>query len=169
MTGGKLSRLTSRFRMYQPVIDFQLESICALFLWNENSDALYRMQQRILCLIRLSRSKSYHSGYSFCRIVGTNHPHRAIMNRIIPNRSQSDANLVDEEHSHAGCSNNEGSATTMDVELGLESHIPVLLFQSEHYLVIDKPCGVRMNGEFEGSSTILPVSIMIAAYCWRIC
>ena len=86
------------------------------------------------------------------------------MSRIVPNRSQSDANLIDEEHSHAGCSNTEGSAAIMDVELGIDSYKPVLLFQSEHYLVIDKPCGVRMNGEFEGTSSILPASIMIVAF-----
>ena len=69
------------------------------------------------------------------------------MSRIIPNKKQSDATFNVEN-----CKKSEGDGSfNRDVELSIDSYQPNVLFRSEHYLVIDKPHSVRMNGEFEGT------------------
>ena len=69
------------------------------------------------------------------------------MSRIIPNKKQSDAtfNVENCKESDKDCS------FYRDVDLSIDSYQPNILFRSEHYLVIDKPHSVRMNGEFEGT------------------
>jgi hypothetical protein len=68
------------------------------------------------------------------------------MQRVIPNRNQEDANLInllsDEAtyHRHSLVS-----------KVGLQSYTPVALLKSSDFLVINKPHDVRMNGDFEGT------------------
>ena len=121
------------------------------------------MQQRVQRLIRSSKLQYQHYSDFHRRRSGAYQPYRTAMSRIVPNRGQSDANHVNEEHCGDGRSNENGSGAYMEAELGIECHKPVLLFRSEHYLVIDKPFGVRMNGAFEGTCLHLPLEgIMIS-------
>lgn len=71
------------------------------------------------------------------------------MSRIIPNKKQSDANSV--LLNNIFDENKEVVKDTFDSRK-LDSYKSTAIFRSDDYLVIDKPYGVRMNGEFEGDT-----------------
>jgi hypothetical protein len=69
-----------------------------------------------------------------------------IMQRVIPNRNQDDANLINLLSDEATYQRH-----SLVNKVGLQSYTPVVLLKSSDFLVINKPHDVRMNGDFEGT------------------
>lgn len=68
------------------------------------------------------------------------------MKRIIPNKSAIGNDILDN-------STDPGNEDVFK-EKALDSYVPTPLFRSDDYIVIDKPHGVRMNGDFAGITLI---------------
>eukprot|EP00596_Hydrurales_sp_CCMP1899_P010975 CAMPEP_0119044414 /NCGR_PEP_ID=MMETSP1177-20130426/31225_1 /TAXON_ID=2985 /ORGANISM="Ochromonas sp, Strain CCMP1899" /LENGTH=129 /DNA_ID=CAMNT_0007014485 /DNA_START=198 /DNA_END=584 /DNA_ORIENTATION=+ len=66
------------------------------------------------------------------------------MQRVIPNRTQDDANLINLNSDEATYQRH-----SLVNKVGLQSYTPVVLLKSSDFLVINKPHDVRMNGDFE--------------------
>ena len=64
------------------------------------------------------------------------------MKRIIPNKSDFSNDVSDRPTDFV----NED----LFQEKAIDAYVPTPLFRSEDYIVIDKPHGVRMNGDFAG-------------------
>ena len=69
------------------------------------------------------------------------------MNRIIPNKTDFSNDISDRPIDFV----NEN----LFKEKALNSYMPTPLFRSDDYIVIDKPHGVRMNGDFAGIAFII--------------
>jgi 23S rRNA-/tRNA-specific pseudouridylate synthase len=76
------------------------------------------------------------------------HHSDSTMSRVIPNKKQADAKSID---SQIVCGDESQTFKNLPPQRGLDSYQPTVLFRCDDYLVIDKPHGVRMNGEFEGA------------------
>jgi hypothetical protein len=107
-------------------------------IWVTNLSALHRItsatrrSQKVVGLIQ----GAYH------------HYSDSTMSRVIPNKKQADAKSIDSE---IACEHESQTRPNLFPQRRLDSYEPTLLFRCDNYLVIDKPHGVRMNGEFEGA------------------
>lgn len=88
------------------------------------------------------------------------------MSRVIPNKKQPDAKPIESE---TFC--DDDTQTRMDhfPQRGLNSYKPTMLFRCDNYLVIDKPPGVRMNGDFEGSDNVVAVYCLSEEVSLKLC
>jgi 23S rRNA-/tRNA-specific pseudouridylate synthase len=89
--------------------------------------------------------------------IAYHHYSDSTMSRVIPNKKQSDAKSI---VSKIACEVESQTSKNLFPQRGLDSYQPTVLFRCENYLVIDKPHGVRMNGEFEGAHIFIAVNVL---------